>query len=202
MSFTRWLQNVLSASAPGRGTRASRPRRRSLQLALEQLEDRTVPASFTAATVPDLIADMSAAILVAPAADSQPVAASGTLLAAGPPTITSVRVAGGNTILTRVDPILVTGDLTGTAILESRFVIHPDGSFTFRTVESFTGTFAGQSGTLVFLNVGRGAGTSFEGHTIILSGTAGLANLRGGGTFAGDIATGAATYSVRLHFDP
>jgi hypothetical protein len=36
-------------------------RRRSTRLAVEQLEDRTVPSSFTAATVSDLIADINAA---------------------------------------------------------------------------------------------------------------------------------------------
>jgi hypothetical protein len=39
-------------------------RLRSRRLALERLEDRTVPATFTAATVPDLIADITAANLV------------------------------------------------------------------------------------------------------------------------------------------
>jgi predicted outer membrane repeat protein len=38
-------------------------RRRSIRLLCEQLEDRTVPSSFTAATVPELIADISAANL-------------------------------------------------------------------------------------------------------------------------------------------
>jgi hypothetical protein len=39
------------------------PRRRNTRLALEQLEDRTVPSSFTAASVSDLIADINAANL-------------------------------------------------------------------------------------------------------------------------------------------
>src|SRR5437899_7102154 len=37
------------------------PRRRGLRLTLEQLEDGTVPSSFTAASVSDLIADINAA---------------------------------------------------------------------------------------------------------------------------------------------
>jgi hypothetical protein len=42
-------------------TRSQMPRRRSARLTLEHLEDRTVPSTFNAATVPDLIADIHAA---------------------------------------------------------------------------------------------------------------------------------------------
>jgi hypothetical protein len=38
-------------------------RRRGIRLAVEQLEDRTVPSNFTAATVSDRIADINAANL-------------------------------------------------------------------------------------------------------------------------------------------
>src|SRR5262249_30426934 len=50
----RWLARTT------RGTRPARPRR-GLRLALEQLEDRTVPSTFTAVSVSDLIADINAA---------------------------------------------------------------------------------------------------------------------------------------------
>jgi hypothetical protein len=59
-----WFKELLQPrvrSQAGRSTAPPRPRRR---LAPEQLEDRTVPADFTAATVPDLIADIHAANLL------------------------------------------------------------------------------------------------------------------------------------------
>src|SRR2546423_433849 len=56
---TRW-QRCLGQPATGRPQPA---RRRSLRLTLEQLEDRTVPSSFTAGSVSDLIADINAANL-------------------------------------------------------------------------------------------------------------------------------------------
>ena len=67
MSFNSWLRNLRSALAPSRGARASRPRRSRVRLALEQLEDRTVPASFTAGNVTELIAAINAANLNAEA---------------------------------------------------------------------------------------------------------------------------------------
>src|SRR5205085_11089506 len=51
----RWLARTATIKKP------SAPRRRGLRLALEQLEDRTVPSTFSAASVPDLIADINAA---------------------------------------------------------------------------------------------------------------------------------------------
>jgi hypothetical protein len=52
----RWLRRPVAARLPA-------PRRRGPRVSLEQLEDRTVPSSFTAATVSDLIADINAANL-------------------------------------------------------------------------------------------------------------------------------------------
>src|SRR5437588_9167341 len=51
----RWLARTASVRRP------PTPRHRGLRLTLEQLEDRTVPSSFTAASVSDLIADINAA---------------------------------------------------------------------------------------------------------------------------------------------
>jgi hypothetical protein len=59
-----WIKKLWQRcwSGPAR-LRPQPPRRRNARLALEQLEDRTVPSSFTAASVSDLIADINAANL-------------------------------------------------------------------------------------------------------------------------------------------
>jgi hypothetical protein len=54
MLMTLWL--ALTPPAPRQA-----PRRRNLRLTLEQLEDRTVPSTLSAASVGDLIADINAA---------------------------------------------------------------------------------------------------------------------------------------------
>src|SRR5437879_1172893 len=59
-----WLhklwQRGLRQPAARRRTRPPATRRRRPRLAIEQLEDRTVPSNFTAGTVADLIADINA----------------------------------------------------------------------------------------------------------------------------------------------
>src|SRR5215470_7557607 len=54
--FGCWLRRPKPARSPA-------ARRNGLRLRLEQLEDRTVPSNFTAASVSDLIADINAANL-------------------------------------------------------------------------------------------------------------------------------------------
>src|SRR5262245_5874735 len=58
--FGHWLRRPRPVRPPA-------ARRRGLRLRLEQLEDRTVPSSFTAASVSELIADINAANLSAEA---------------------------------------------------------------------------------------------------------------------------------------
>src|SRR3954468_17520687 len=57
--YQRWV----GRSAPGQRARPQLPRQRGPRLTLESLEDRTVPAGFTAATVAELVADINAANL-------------------------------------------------------------------------------------------------------------------------------------------
>src|SRR5262245_43161183 len=57
-----WLKNLYRRFR-SRLTRTHATRRCRVRLILEGLEDRTVPASFTAASVPDLVADINAANL-------------------------------------------------------------------------------------------------------------------------------------------
>jgi hypothetical protein len=62
MLFSSWLRNLRSPWArSGLQPRRLTPRRRGLRLAVEQLENRLVPSSFSAANVSDLIADINAA---------------------------------------------------------------------------------------------------------------------------------------------
>jgi len=57
-----WIKNLWQRRVGGSARLRPRPpQRRSARLGLEQLEDRAVPSSFTAASVPDLIADINAA---------------------------------------------------------------------------------------------------------------------------------------------
>ena len=60
-----WLNKLskrwLGGPTTERLARSKTPRRRSARLTLEYLEDRTVPSTFNAATVSDLIADINAA---------------------------------------------------------------------------------------------------------------------------------------------
>jgi hypothetical protein len=62
-----WLKDLYQrwwgGPANGRRARPGPPRRCGPRLALERLEDRTVPASFTAASVTELLADINAANL-------------------------------------------------------------------------------------------------------------------------------------------
>jgi hypothetical protein len=58
MRLLQWLR--LGLNRPGQD-RSAAPRRRGRRLALEQLEDRTVPSNFTATSVANLVADINAA---------------------------------------------------------------------------------------------------------------------------------------------
>ena len=128
-----------------------------------------------------------------------PVAGCGTFSAASPMVVES-RVVGGNTIITDVVAGSLTGLFSGPIVAERRIVLHPNGTITGQALETFTGSVAaptgGQAGGLVFRLVftGDAAAGTFSGSFIILSGTGGLANLHGHGTFDGSLITGAGTY--------
>ncbi len=107
-------------------------------------------------------------------------------------------------IITHSVTFNIAGPSAGTCAGEERDVIHPDGTITFQGTCTFTGMVKGKSGTARERYTGTGAGTSFQGHFVILSGTDGLTNLRAEGTFQG-MSTGptssTGTYSMGLHFD-
>src|SRR6516225_6612853 len=61
MWLKRLWQRWGNRPAASRRSRPATPRRRGVRLRVKQFEDRTVPSSFTAGTVAELIADMKAA---------------------------------------------------------------------------------------------------------------------------------------------
>ena len=61
MWFNQWGRVWLGAPRTRHVSRRQRPRCACVRLRLEQLEDRTLPSNFTAASVSDLIADITAA---------------------------------------------------------------------------------------------------------------------------------------------
>lgn len=113
------------------------------------------------------------------------------------------RVAGGVLLFDFSEADVLTGDLSGTSVIEGSCVVHlSSGTGTCQAAETFTGTVDGHSGTAQFMNVFlvdlvTGA---FSGRFTALGGTGGLTNLHGQGTFEGTGATG--TYSLQITFAP
>ena len=157
-----WLnqlwQRCLGQPASGRPQPA---RRRSMRLVLEQLEDRTVPSSFTASSVSDLIADINAANL-----------------AGGSNTIT--LVAGKTFTLTAVDnwgPVANNDGQNGLPLIAAHdnLSIVGNGDTIERSSANGTPGFrlfdvaAGASLTLANLVLQRGLSLSQEGGAAILN---------------------------------
>lgn len=92
-----------------------------------------------------------------------------------------------------------TGTFVGTSKDVIRAVINPQGFLTFAGLIYFTGTVGGRSGTLVILFTGSGTFTGMSGNWFILSGTGGLAKLRGQGTWWGPSYN--LDYSGKVHFE-
>jgi hypothetical protein len=113
------------------------------------------------------------------------------------------RVAGGVLLFDFSEADVLTGDLSGTSVLEGSCVVRlSSGTGTCQAAETFTGTVDGHSGTAQFMNVFlvdlvTGA---FSGRFTALGGTGGLINLQAQGTFEGTGATG--TYSLQFTFAP
>lgn len=116
-------------------------------------------------------------------------------------TVTSERVAGGNTIIEFEETHDITGSLAGSAIIEGFAVIHPTGEITFNQLETFTGTFDGAAGTSVWRVVGSTKGGLYWGAFSVLGGSGGLANLRGAGHFQ-EVVVGTGNYSGNFHLSP
>ena len=118
-------------------------------------------------------------------------------------TDTSVRQAGGNTIVEQSGSAVLTGDIVGSATQTDRLVVHADDSVNLQGRFTCTCTVAGRSGTVTVRFTGTApAGGVIEGHDVVVSGTGGLASLHGQGTFHGTATPGVVAKDLFLHFDP
>jgi Protein of unknown function (DUF3224) len=131
-----------------------------------------------------------------------PTSASGTFSPSALPTNVVMRSAGPNTIITETTTDVLSGTLSGTSVFQERIVVRADGSFTQHDVQTFTGTVNGVAGTSTSVLAFSGDATSFHGHFVFVSGTGGLANLRGQGTFEGSTTTGVGTYTGQIKMHP
>jgi hypothetical protein len=146
---------------------------------------------------------LSLVMLTSPAQASTAFTAAGSFTSVV--TITSVRVADGNTFVTGTEVQMLTGWLIGTRVAEGVEVIHADGTFEASDTGTFTGTVAGQDGSIVISGNSMGAGLTGFGRLVVDRGTLGLAGLHGDGTFVPTITgptTAAGTYSIRLSSIP
>jgi hypothetical protein len=153
-----------------------------------------------------LVSALVTLALVPSAHSAPPIAGGGTFIQISNTLNAPPRVAAGNTFFSLTTTFLDTGTLSGTEVDVFTFVTHPDGNTTFHGTATFTGDIVVggsvvASGTSQFVLEGTGEGASFEGALTIQSGTGGLANLRGHGTFVGTLGVGG-TYTLDFHFEP
>src|SRR5262249_12217272 len=168
MSLPSWRCLLTGAPQGSRRTRARRPRPpacRGPRLTLERLEDRTLLSGYTASTVSDLIADVSAANA-----------------AGGANTIT--LVAGKTFTLTAVDnttdgatglPVIAATD--NPTIIGNGDVIGPgtaNGTPAFRLLDVAGGASLTLSGLTLQGGLAFGGGVSAEGGAIYNQGTLSL----------------------------
>lgn len=141
-------------------------------------------------------------VLVQPVVATPPMPASGSILLTGT-SVTSMRTAGPNTIVTAVNTLLISGDVSGPARYEFTQVNHPSGALNSNGTVTCTCTIAGKSGTVVLRVTGTGAlgpPITFSGTATVLSADGSLHGLHGVFTF--DQTGPVAPYSGAFHFDP
>lgn len=119
------------------------------------------------------------------------------------------EIRGGNIFWETFEEGEWEGTFEGTSTEDGLVVVHRSGSVSFNAMVSFDGTVGGESGTLEMSVVGKCCDESvgWQGKWVILSGTEGLASLRGQGTWWGLGAAdwgeeGLIDYSGQIHFRP
>ena len=113
----------------------------------------------------------------------------------GPPTLIWEKALGKSLIRQEAGSMTFSGTIDGTGTLNVLALVSPTGSETFVADWSAPATVDGTSGGLQLAVLGRDNGT-FSG-TFLARGTGGLAGLVGQGSFSGQDATGAGTYTFR-----
>ena len=100
--------------------------------------------------------------------------------------ITGSREADGNLFIYATEWETWVGTFDGTAVAVFRVGMFSEGFWNVWLRSTFTGTVLGESGTMVIQLVGKKPeGQDWYGQWVILSGTGGLANLCGQGTWGG-----------------
>ena len=114
----------------------------------------------------------------------------------------TTKEANGNTFKYGEETGTWSGTFTGTSFDFFELVAHPSGFVTCQGLIDFTGTVNGVSGTMIIKFIGKKTGDPllWSGTWVIISGTGGLANLRGRGTWWGPSLD--LDYSGNIHFDP
>ena len=119
------------------------------------------------------------------------------------------KLAGRNTFMTTYDWGVWTGTFEGVSTEVGMVVVHPSGKTSFNGTLLFDGIVNGESGTLEMSIVGQCCDEQghWMGQWVILSGTEGLANLRGQGTWfgpgaGGPFVWGYVNYAGNYHFEP
>ncbi|UCE38855.1 MAG: DUF3224 domain-containing protein [Thermoplasmata archaeon] len=113
------------------------------------------------------------------------------------------RPAGGNVHYSATEHDVFSGTFTGTGEGPFKMTLHPNGFFTGSGKTVFTGSVDGHSGTCVIMWVGNTKNDMgyWWFKWIIISGTDGLANLRGSGYCWGPGPAGVDMFG-KIHFDP
>jgi hypothetical protein len=116
------------------------------------------------------------------------------------PTI-AVRQAGTNLIVDFTAPVVFSGGIAGTAASTGTEIIRATGDFTVHAVVTCACTVDGRSGTVRLEFTGTGSFvTQQKQGQFQISGSAGLDDLHGTGTFTQSELTG--DYIAQIHFAP
>lgn len=121
----------------------------------------------------------------------------------------NIRVVGGNMFISITDVGMWSGTFEGTSDDVGEVAVYRSGLWNYWGTVEFTGEVDGVSGTLTMKvhGIRPDADSEWDGTWVIISGTGGLATLRGQGTWWGMGAPGPGVwgdveYEGDVHFEP